>query len=97
PLARVPSTSRDNAFIVVGYVRACDVKESIEESGAPLVKKVRIFDVYQGDKFPEGKKSIAYSLVYRHPEKTLKDDEVEESNQQIIDEVNKKYDSYIRS
>ncbi|HLR67152.1 phenylalanine--tRNA ligase subunit beta [Virgibacillus alimentarius] len=97
PIPKFPSITRDIAFIVDENVVAGDLKASIEEIGAPLVKKVRIFDVYQGENLPEGKKSIAYSLVYRHPEKTLKDDEVEESYQQIIDEVNKKYDSYIRS
>lgn len=96
-IAKYPSITRDIAFIVDNNIIAGDIKAAIEESGAPLVQKVIIFDVYQGEHLPEGKKSIAYSLLYQHPEKTLKDDEVEASYQMIIDTVNEKYGSYVRS
>src|SRR5699024_8093253 len=84
---KFPSITRDIAFIADQGIVAGDIKATIEETGAPLVKKVNIFDVYQGDNLTEGKKSIAYSLLYQHPEKTLKDDEVEASYQTIIEAV----------
>jgi len=96
-IPKFPSITRDIAFIADEGIVAGDIKATIEETGAPLVKKVNIFDVYQGDNLTEGKKSIAYSLLYQHPEKTLKDDEVEASYQTIIEAVNKKHGTYVRS
>ncbi|RYG74865.1 phenylalanine--tRNA ligase subunit beta [Lentibacillus lipolyticus] len=97
PIPKYPAIARDIAFIVDEDVLAGDIKETIEKEGAPLVKNVRIFDVYKGDNLPEGKKSIAYSLFYQDPEKTLQDDEVEQSYQTIVASVNEKFDSYVRS
>jgi len=96
-IPKFPSITRDIAFIADEALVAGDIKATIEETGAPLVKKVNIFDVYQGENLTEGKKSIAYSLLYQHPEKTLKDDEVEASYQTIIEAVNEKYGTYVRS
>ena len=96
-IPKYPSIARDIAFILDKNVHAGDVKKVIEEVGAPLVNRVDIFDLYQGDNLEKGKKSIAYSLLYQHPEKTLKDEEVEESYQKIIAAVNEKFNAYVRS
>ncbi|HEY4601121.1 MAG TPA: phenylalanine--tRNA ligase subunit beta [Cerasibacillus sp.] len=97
PIPKYPSIERDIAFILDQDVLAGDVKSLIEKLGSPLVKEVQIFDVYSGEHLPEGKKSVAYHLVYQDPNKTLKDDEVEESFKQIIDQVNKTFNAYVRS
>ncbi|WP_339228335.1 phenylalanine--tRNA ligase subunit beta [Oceanobacillus sp. FSL K6-2867] len=96
-IPKYPSIARDIAFILDENVHAGDVRKVIEEVGAPLVNRVEIFDLYQGDNLEDGKKSIAYSLLYQHPEKTLKDEEVEESYQNIITAVNEKFNAYVRS
>ncbi|GGA86305.1 phenylalanine--tRNA ligase subunit beta [Ornithinibacillus halotolerans] len=96
-IPRYPSVTRDIAFILDDRVAAGDVKETIEEVGAPLVKSVQVFDVYKGDHLEEGKKSIAYSLLYQDPEKTLVDEEVENSYQAIIAAVSEKHGAYVRS
>ncbi|WP_047981647.1 phenylalanine--tRNA ligase subunit beta [Ornithinibacillus contaminans] len=96
-IPRFPSVTRDIAFILDSEVKAGDVKATIEELGAPMVKQVQIFDLYNGENLPEGKKSVAYSLLYQDPEKTLVDEEVEASYQAIIEAVNAKYQAYVRS
>ncbi|WP_163970177.1 phenylalanine--tRNA ligase subunit beta [Oceanobacillus halotolerans] len=96
-IPKYPSIARDIAFIVDKGVLAGDIKSRIEDKGSPLVKQVQIFDVYEGENVPEGKKSIAYSLVYQDPEKTLKDDEVEASYQEIVNTINEEFNAYIRS
>lgn len=96
-IPKYPSISRDIAFIMDKQIPAGDVKQTIVELGAPLVKQVNIFDVYQGENIGENKKSVAYSLVYQHPDKTLTDEEVEESYTNILHNVNEKYDAYVRS
>ncbi|SFB24424.1 phenylalanyl-tRNA synthetase beta subunit [Lentibacillus halodurans] len=97
PIPKYPSVARDIAFIVDEEVNAGDLQETITAAGSPLVQDVQIFDVYKGENLPDGKKSIAYSLLYQDPEKTLKDDEVEQSYQKIVDTVNKKFNAYVRS
>ncbi|MEK4802437.1 phenylalanine--tRNA ligase subunit beta [Oceanobacillus sp. FSL K6-0118] len=96
-ISKYPSVARDIAFILDNDVLAGDVKTVIEEVGAPLVKQVSIFDVYEGENVPDGKKSVAYSLLYQDPHKTLLDDEVEASFEKIVEAVNNKFNSYIRS
>jgi phenylalanyl-tRNA synthetase beta chain len=96
-IPKYPSIARDVAFILDQEVLAGDVKATIEEIGAPLVKRVHVFDVYEGENMEDGKKSIAFNLLYQHPEKTLKDEEVETSFNKIIETVNEKYHAHIRS
>lgn len=96
-IPRYPSIARDIAFVLDDDTKAGDVQQAIYELGAPLIKEVRIFDVYKGENLPDEKKSVAYSLLYQDPDKTLKDEEVEASYQKIVDTVNKKFDAYVRS
>ena len=96
-IPKYPAVSRDIAFILDQEVLAGDVQHLIKEIGAPLVKKVDIFDVYQGEHLEQGKKSIAYHLLYQDPEKTLKDDEVETSYEKIVKAVAEKFSGYVRS
>lgn len=96
-IPKYPSIIRDVAFILDQDVLAGNVKETIEEVGSPLVTQVQVFDVYEGNNIESGKKSIAYSLLYQHPEKTLKDEEVEASFSKIIETVKNKYHAHVRS
>ncbi|APC48080.1 phenylalanine--tRNA ligase subunit beta [Virgibacillus halodenitrificans] len=96
-IPKYPSIARDVAFIMDADIHAGKVKETIEAIGAPLVKIVNIFDVYHGENVEEGKKSVAYSLLYQDPEKTLTDEEIEKSFNQIVETVNNKYNTIIRS
>ena len=77
-------------------IHAGDVKAEIEKIGKPHLKQVKIFDLYEGEHVPEGKKSIAYNLLYRDPNQTLKDDVVEESYQGVIQAINQKFNAYVR-
>lgn len=96
-IPRYPSVTRDIAFILDNDVPAGEVQAVIKETGAPLVKEVSIFDVYQGEHMEEGKKSVAYRLLYQDPSRTLKDDEVETSYQAVVEKVNNQFGSYVRS
>lgn len=96
-IPRFPSVTRDIAFIMDETVHAGEVQDTIQEIGAPLVKEVSIFDVYQGEHIEEGRKSVAYRLRYQDPSRTLKDDEVDASYQEIIEKINAQFGSYVRS
>ncbi|RLL47920.1 phenylalanine--tRNA ligase subunit beta [Oceanobacillus piezotolerans] len=96
-IPRYPAVTRDIAFILDKETLAGEVKQKIKEAGAPLVNSVQIFDLYEGANLPEGKKSIAYRLLYQDPNKTLKDEEVDASYERIIETINSEFGAYVRS
>lgn len=96
-IAKYPSITRDIAFTVDDTVFAGDIQSTIEASGISLIRNVEIFDVYTGESLEEGKQSIAYSLHFQHPEKTLTDEEVEQSYQEVITLIDQTYGAYVRS
>lgn len=95
-MPKYPSTSRDVAFILDVNVSAGEVKDLIEETGKPLLKSVEVFDLYEGEHMGKGKKSIAYHLTYQDYDKTLVDEEVDESYGKIVEEVESKLGGYVR-
>ncbi|EJX00169.1 phenylalanyl-tRNA synthetase beta chain [gut metagenome] len=56
----------------------------IENGGGKILESVTLFDVYTGDKVGEGKKSLAYNLVFRASDRTLTDQEVEAAIEKIL-------------
>lgn len=56
-LPRYPASERDLALLVDKEVAAADLQKSIREKGSTLLKKVEVFDLYQGDRIPENKKA----------------------------------------
>ncbi|MFG6119032.1 phenylalanine--tRNA ligase subunit beta [Thalassobacillus sp. B23F22_16] len=95
-IPKYPSISRDIALVVEEQSAAGEIAETILHAGAPLVKDVRIFDVYQGEHLEEGKKSIAFNLLYMDPNRTLKDKEVEEAHEKILTAVKEKHQAELR-
>ncbi|UOQ46197.1 phenylalanine--tRNA ligase subunit beta [Halobacillus salinarum] len=95
-IPRYPSVSRDIALVVAEDIPAGAIAETISEAGAPLVKDVQVFDVYQGENLPQGKKSLAFNLLYLDPNRTLKDKEVEEAHEQILAAVKKDHQAELR-
>ncbi len=83
PLPRFPSVQRDVAAIVDASVPADVVKQAIEAAGGELIEDVRLFDVYAGAQVGEGKRSLAYAVVYRSMQRTLTDDEVNEVHTRV--------------
>jgi len=84
PIPRYPGVIRDLAVLVPFSVPAARVQELIYRGGGDLLKEVRLFDVYYGDQIPEGYRSLAFSLLYQSPERTLTDEEVAEIHSRII-------------
>lgn len=78
PLPRYPAVSRDVAFMLADHIPAARAEEVIRRHGGPFLESLRLFDVYRGEGILPGHRSLAYSLVYRSPEKTLTDREVDE-------------------
>ncbi len=77
PLPRFPSVQRDLAVIVDETVAAGVLHAAIKELAGDLLEHVGAFDQYRGAQVPEGHKSIAFTLTFRSPERTLTDAEVD--------------------
>lgn len=84
PVPRYPSISRDVALVLSQVVEAATIETVIRNAGGKLLKDVRVFDLYEGDKMEEGKKSVAFSLTYFDPEKTLTDEEVINAHEKVM-------------
>ncbi|MEI3609180.1 phenylalanine--tRNA ligase subunit beta [Pseudogracilibacillus sp. SO10305] len=94
---KYPSILRDVAFVVKADVHAGDMEATIVKAGGPLVKKVEAFDVYTGENVAEDEKSVAFNIHYEDPEKTLTDEEVEASFENIVTTMSEKFEATIRS
>ncbi|WP_078545203.1 phenylalanine--tRNA ligase subunit beta [Litchfieldia alkalitelluris] len=96
-IPRFPSMTRDIALVVDKDVAAGEIKQVIAEVGGKLLKSVSIFDLYEGERMEEGKKSVAYSLRYADPERTLTDEEVTKAHSKVLSAVEEKFGASLRS
>src|SRR5690606_9703094 len=81
---RYPSITRDVALVLSKIVEAGTIEKLIRSAGGKLLKDVRVFDLYEGDNLEAGKKSVAFSLTYFDPEKTLTDEEVTAVHEKVL-------------
>lgn len=94
---KFPPVSRDIAVIVDDAFEAASILEEIRTVGDPLIESARCFDCYRGTPIPEGKKSLAYSIAYRHAERTLTDDEVNAAHGRIRSHLAARFALELRS
>lgn len=95
-IPRFPSITRDVALVVDQKIVAGELKSEIISAGGKLLKDVSVFDVYEGDRLEAGKKSIAFSLKYLDPERTLTDEEVTKSFDKVMKAVSEKFGAELR-
>lgn len=95
-IPRFPSITRDIALVANKETVSGTLKEIILTAGIPLLKEVYVFDLYEGDRMEEGKKSIAFSLKYVDPERTLTDEEVTKVHNKVLDALKEKAGAVLR-
>lgn len=71
-----PVATLDVAVVVAAAVPAAEVEAALVDGAGPLLEGIRLFDVYTGPPVPEGRKSLAFTLRFRAPDRTLSTDEV---------------------
>lgn len=91
-----PAVLFDIAILVDKQVRWEDVKNSISMEGGDMVQSVELFDVYEGEQIPSGKRSLAFHISYQSLEKTLTQAEVEPVHKAIIAALEKTHGAQIR-
>ncbi|HEV2028762.1 MAG TPA: phenylalanine--tRNA ligase subunit beta [Candidatus Dormibacteraeota bacterium] len=96
-LPRFPAVERDLAVVVDEHVAGGSLLAAIEESAGDLLEMARAFDEYRGTQVPEGHKSIAFTLTFRSPERTLTDAEVDKVMTDIKHTLEKRHNARVRS
>lgn len=76
-LPKFPAVTRDIAMLVDKTVPVADIEEIIRKASGKMLESINLFDVYEGEQIPEGKKSVAYNAVYRAADRSLTGDEVQ--------------------
>jgi phenylalanyl-tRNA synthetase beta chain len=84
PVPTQPASDRDLALLVPDALPAAAVAATIREAAGPLLERLDIFDLYTGTGVAAGSRSIAFRLVFRHRERTLRDEEVDAVVDQVL-------------
>ena len=90
-------SERDFAFIINKNFKSQELVNIIKSVDDKLIKSVRVFDVFEGENIPEGKKSIAVNVTIQSEEKTLNENDLDNINKLIISSVESKSGAKIRS
>jgi len=95
-LPRYPAVERDIAVVVDQSTEAGALLATIREVAGELLQTVQVFDVYTGSKLGENKKSIAISLLYRHQERTLTDEEITTVHGTVVTALEQTFEAELR-
>lgn len=95
-IPKYPEVRRDLALLLNNEITFEQIYQIAEQSDKKLVKEIDLFDVYQGDKLPEGKKSYAVSFILQDAEKTLTDEQIEKTMSKILSNLTEKLGATLR-
>jgi len=96
PLPKYPAVTRDLALLCDESVTVGQAQDVIAKAGGKLLKDVQLFDIYRGAGVPEGKKSLAFSLVLRADDRTLTDTDSEGVISKVLAAVQEKLNATLR-
>jgi phenylalanyl-tRNA synthetase beta chain len=92
-----PAVHQDLAFVVADDVAAGGLVDAAREAAGPELRELFVFDVYRGGQIPEGRKSIAFSVSFQSPERTLSDEDAAALRNRIVDALAKRFDAELRA
>ncbi len=93
---KYPSVSRDLALLLDANIEFAQVEQVARQTEKKLLKKVELFDVYEGDKLPEGKKSYAVNFILQDAEKTMSDKQIDAIMSKLIANFKKQLNCELR-
>jgi len=96
PPSKYPAVTRDLAVLINKTDKTADVLNLINATGGELIRDVDLFDIYQGPEIPQGKKNLAFHIIYQSDKKTLTDKEVDKIHQKIINQLNNRTNWRVR-
>ena len=93
---KYPAVSRDLALLLDKNVEFAEVEKVARQTEKKLLKSVVLFDVYEGDKLPEGKKSYAVNFILQDTEKTMGDKQIDAVMNKLIASLKKQLNAELR-
>lgn len=96
-LSRFPSVRRDIALLISDNINVRDIQQLIEQTGGELLDSTWLFDVYTGQGVEDGKRSLAFALLWQHPSRTLEDAEIKSGMDNIIQVLENTYQATLRA
>ncbi|MDP9407356.1 MAG: phenylalanine--tRNA ligase subunit beta, partial [Actinomycetota bacterium] len=96
-LSTYPVAKEDVALVVDAAVPAADVEAALRAGAGPLLEALRLFDVYTGPQVGEGRRSLAYSLRFRAPDRTLTVAEAVTARDAAVAEAERRTGARLRS
>ena len=96
PVPRYPSSHRDLAVVLDEEVKWADIEKCVQDAAPEFLETVDFFDIYRGEQLPEGHKSVAFSLTFCSPERTLTNEEVDEAQQEIVEALKEELGATLR-
>ena len=95
-ITKYPTIERDLALTVDKSVLCGDLIEVIKNSAGEYIQSVKLFDIYEGDQIAEGKKSMAFNLIYSSLEKTLTVEEIDDSVKKVLKALKDSFSAELR-
>ena len=96
-LSRFPSVRRDIALLISDKINVSEIQQLIGRSGGELLDSSWLFDVYTGQGVENGKRSLAFALLWQHPSRTLEDAEIKSGMDHIIQVLESTYQATLRA
>ena len=96
-LSRFPSVRRDIALLISDKINVSEIQGLIEKTGGELLGSTWLFDVYTGQGVEEGKRSLAFALLWQHPSRTLEDAEITSGMDNILQVLENTYQATLRA
>ncbi|HEY3074380.1 MAG TPA: phenylalanine--tRNA ligase subunit beta [Burkholderiales bacterium] len=94
--SKYPPVVRDMALVVDAAVPAQALLDAMEAKKPPIVASIRLFDLYQGQGVPAGRKSLAFRVVMQHTERTLTDAEADAARDALVSLLGQKFAASLR-
>lgn len=96
-LSRFPSVRRDIALVISDKINVSEIQQLIEKTGGEFLDSTWLFDVYTGQGVEQGKRSLAFALLWQHPSRTLEDAEIKSGMDHIIQVLEDTYQATLRA
>jgi phenylalanyl-tRNA synthetase beta chain len=96
PLPKFPSVSRDCALIVDEGISCQTIVEAVVSARGKFLQDIKVFDLYQGEPIPDGKKSLAFRMIFQAPDRSLTDEEVNAFFEKILSHLKNKMEIELR-
>ena len=96
PVSRFPAIRRDIAVIVDDHISAAELVDAVAAASPQLIRDVRIFDIYTGERIEAGRKSVAIGLILQETSRTLTDDDADTAMAAAIAKLEDKFAAELR-